>query len=471
VAVVSHGFWQRRYGGAADAIGRSLMVNRVPFTIVGVTPPDFFGAEVGSAFDVAIPIGVEPLLHGKESALDRRSYWWLDVMARLKPGQTASAAEAALRGAQPQIREATLPTDWRPQDLKSYLEEAFTLVPAANGQSYLRRRYVRPLYTLLVVVGLVLLVACANIANLLLARATARRHELSVRRALGASRLRLARQLLVESLVLSGAGALIGLLFARWGSQLLVRQLSTSTNTVFLDLSLDWRVLAFTMAAAILTTLVFGTAPAFRATRVEPIEALKEHGRGPVGQRRLGPASTLVVAQVALSLVLVVAAGLFVRTFATLARLSLGFDRDRVLVASVITPRGDAAPPDRIGLAARLREAVMAVPGVAQAAASVVTPVSGSTWQFSVEVQGGPPLPERQRGTHVNLITPCRSSWSWLQVSPSASRTLSSAAPIVGRGERTAEHGGHPEDVEEAAARPDAVNELRLAALRQVEVV
>lgn len=406
VAVISHGFWQRRYGGAADVLGRSLTLNRVPFTIVGVTPPDFFGTEVGDRFDVVIPIGAEPLLRGKESALDQRSYWWLDVMMRLKPGQTLTAAEAALRGVQPQIREATLPTDWRPETLASYLKETFTLLPAANGQSYLRRRYMRPLYTLLVVVGLVLLVACANIANLLLARGTARRHELSVRLALGASRLRLARQLLVESLVLSGAGALVGLLFARWGSQLLVRQLSTSTNSVFLDLSLDWRVLAFTAAAAILTTLVFGTAPALRATRVEPIEALKEHGRGPIGRGRVGPASTLVVAQVALSLVLIVAAGLFVRTFTSLANLHLGFDRDRVLVVSVATPRGEDAPPDRIGLAARVREAATSVPGVAHAAVSVVTPVSGSTWQFSVDVPGGTPLPERQNGSHVNLITP-----------------------------------------------------------------
>ena len=278
--------------------------------------------------------------------------------------------------------------------------------PAANGQSYLRERYMRPLYTLLVIVGIVLLVACANIANLLLARATARRHEVSIRLALGASRLRLARQLLVESLLLSGAGALLGLFVAHWGSRLLLGQLTTSTSSVFLDLRPDWRVLGFTGTVAILTTIIFGTVPALRATRVEPIEALKEHGRGPEGRGRVGPASTLVGAQVALSLVLIITAGLFVRTFATLANLHLGFDRDRVLVVSIDTPPGEEAPPDRIGLAGRVREAVAALPGVAQAAVSVVTPVSGSSWQFSIEVPGGASFPEGKNGTYVNLITP-----------------------------------------------------------------
>ena len=181
VAVISYGFWQRRFGGAASAIGQRLNLDRVSFTIVGVTGPDFFGPDVGRAFDVAIPIGTEPLFRGKESALDQRSWWWLSVMARLKPGQPIDAATAAMRAYQPQLREATLPADWRPSDQKDYLKEPFTMVSTAGGSSQLRNRYRQPLVTIMVVVALVLLIACANIANLLLARATARRHEWSVR--------------------------------------------------------------------------------------------------------------------------------------------------------------------------------------------------------------------------------------------------------------------------------------------------
>jgi putative ABC transport system permease protein len=407
VAVISDEFWRRHFGGARDVVGRTLTLDRVPFTIVGVTGRGFLGPDVGRGFDVAVPIGTEPLIRGSDTALDQRSYWWLSVMARRKPGQTLAQAEAALRGLQPQIRAATMPTDWRPDEIKYYLSDAFGLDPASTGPSYLRDRYQRPLEAMMVVVGLVLLIACANIANLLLARATARRRELSIRLALGASRLRLARQLLAESLLLSGLGAAAGLVLARWGSALLVQQLSTRTSTVVLDLALDWRVLGFTAAAAVGTAVLFGTAPALRAARVEPGEALKEQGRGVVGGGRLWLGQTLIVLQVALSLVLVVAAGLFVHTFSTLVTRDLGFDPNPVLVVNVDALRTRTQPADRADLYERVRRTVEGLPGVASAAASVVTPVSGSTWMFTVTVPDGLPVPAgSSTTTYVNQITP-----------------------------------------------------------------
>lgn len=406
VAVISYRYWQSRYSGAADVIGRQVTIDRIPFTIVGVTPAEFFGVEVGRRFDIAIPIGTEPLIRGKESALDRRSNWWMSVFIRLKEDQTLAGATAALRGVQPQIREATIPPNFRPEDQARYLTQSFVLTPASTGNSFLRDRYRTALLTIMGVVGLVLLIACANIANLLLARATARRHEMSIRLALGASRPRLIRQLLVESLLLAGCGAALGVVFARWGATLLVRQLSTTTNTVFLDTGIDWRVLGFTALIAVTTALLFGMAPAFRASGTTPNEALKQHGRGVAGDGRFALGNLLVVAQVALSLVLIVAAGLFIRTFTSLSNLPLGFDRKPILVAAVSAARTGVPPEQRAALYERLRQAAANLPGVASAAASAVTPVSGSTWQFAIERVDDRVIGEKDPGVYVNIVSP-----------------------------------------------------------------
>jgi predicted permease len=406
VTVISYRFWQNRFGGAADVIGRPITISRVAYTIIGVTPPEFFGPEVGSTFDVVVPIGTEPLIRGAGSGLDERSFWWLDIMGRLRPGQTVDQATTALRNIQPRIREATLPQRWRPADLATYLSEKMTFVPATSGRSFLRTRYQRPLLTIMVVVALVLLIACANIANLMLARANGRRHETSVRRALGASRLRLARQFFTESLLLSASGAVLGLAFAYWGSRLIVQQLSTWRGTVFLDLPMDWRVLGFTAAVAIATAVIFGTAPAIRATAVEPNEALKEQGRSMAGDGRRALGTPLVVAQVALSLVLVVAAGLFVRTFTTLATRDLGFNRESIMVAAIDAEQSKATREERAALFDRVAEAVAAVPGVERSAASAITPVSGMMWNDLFEFPELPNLTQRERIVNQNYVTP-----------------------------------------------------------------
>ena len=255
-------------------------------------------------------------------------------------------------------------------------------------------------------VGLVLVIACANIANLLIARATARRHELSVRLALGATRWRLARQLLLESLMLAAAGAAGGLLVAQWGSQLLVRQLTTMTNRVTLDLAIDWRILIFTTAVATLAALLFGLAPAMGVSRIVPSDALKERGRGIAGDARFGIRNMLVVAQVALSLALVVAAGLFVHTFASLATRNPGFDPEPLMVVRVNVARSQVPPEGRLELFERLREGAAATPGVASATASVVTPVGNIRWNTLIEPPGGMTLPRDKTMSWMNAVTP-----------------------------------------------------------------
>jgi predicted permease len=405
-AVISYRFWQRRFGGSPSAIGQRLTVNRVPYTIVGVTPAQFLGPAIGRAFDVALPIGTEPLMRGAESALTQRSYWWLSVIFRMRDDQTMTSLAAALRAVQPQIRAATTPTHYRPQDRANYLAQPFVVKPGGTGESGLRERYQRPLATLMVIVVLVLLVACANIANLLLARASARRHELSVRVALGASRSRLARERLAESLLLSAAGAALGLVLAAVFSRLLLAQLSTQVRTAVVDLGIDWRVGLFTLLATVATTLLFGTAPALLATRARPAEAIKEQSRTFAGERRWSLGNALVVFQVALCVVLVFGAGLFVRSFVQLSRVHLGFEAGQLLVASVNTQHAAVAASDRAALFTRLATAVRQTPGVAAATFSDVTPLGSSMWNTAVELPHLPDLPERDRGVMANAVGP-----------------------------------------------------------------
>jgi putative ABC transport system permease protein len=410
VAVLSHAFWQRQFHGDARALGRTVTLENVPFTVIGVMDPGFSGPDVGRAFDVIVPLGTEPLVSRGEGRLGNRGVNWLNIIARLRPEQTLDAATLAWRSVRQQVLDATIPDDWPTSAISEYRARPFSLAPAATGDSILREQYQRPLVTIMIVVVLVLAIACANIANLLLARATARRHELSLRVALGASRWRLVRQLFTESLVLAGAGAALGTLLASWGSRFVIRQISTEARPVFLDLSIDGRVLLFTIGIAVTTALLFGVAPALQASGIAPMEAMKDHGtrHSPGEGRRRGVAGSLVVAQVALSIVLVVAAGLFVRTFRSLETRPLGFDRDRVLVASVNAHSAAIDAAQRLPLYERARDAVRAVPGVADATLSTQTPpVLGAISIVPVDaITGGEPLRGMERMTAVNFVAP-----------------------------------------------------------------
>ena len=366
VAVISHRLWRQRFGAADDIVGRQLTVQRIPFTIVGVMPAGFFGADVGRMTDVMLPFAAEPLIRGPESRLTAKNSWWLQIMARLKPGQSLEQANAALRVVQVQITEGA-----------SRQVQPFTLMPAATGNSSLRNRFERPLLAMVVAVGLVLLVACANIASLMLARTLARRREFSVRLALGSSRGRIARLLLVESLIVAVAGAAVGLAFATWAGALLVRQLSTWQSTVSLDLGFDWRVLVFTAALACCSAVAAAVAPVLGLKRMAAGEALKDSGRGIASGGRFSMRGTIVVVQIAVSFALVVAAGLFLHTFASLNRLPLGFEPRPLLVAELNLQAGGGSPEERNARVERLRDATAAVPGVRSAAVSSVRLLTG----------------------------------------------------------------------------------------------
>ena len=407
VAVISHAFWRQRFNGASDAIGRRLMVDRVPFTIVGVMPPGFFGAEVGRAWHVIVPLGTEAIVKGNDSSLDGRTSWWLNVMARLKINQTPDAATAALRAVQPDIRRATQPPSYPAGE--HYLSDPFTLVPAAGGRSTLRLRYTRPLAIMMGVVGAVLLIACANIANLMLARASARRHDLSVRLALGASRARIARQLLAETFILAAVGTLAGFLVSNWCSTLLVRQLATPRQTPFLDLSADWRLAAFVVAVAAATALLFGLAPALGVSAIAPSDALKEQTRTIAGQRGVALRDVLVAAQVALSLAVIVGAGLFLAHVrvagAHAARLRPGAAAGRHRRSAADT---GATSQARVHMFEALKDAASATPGVAAVGISAITPVSGQGWNTRISFAGRdvPPSAGRAAMSWVNAVSP-----------------------------------------------------------------
>lgn len=387
VAVLSYGFWQDHFGGAESAVGSTLSLDNHIFNVIGVSAPGFSGLEVGNKFDVAIPVCTAEIFDGPKSRLDRRSWWWLSVAGRSKPGVGADELKARLGVISPQVFAATLPENWEQKYQQDYLKRSFDPTPVATGTSYLRRRFTQPLHILMGVVGLVLLIACANIASLMLARASARHKEIAVRKALGASRARLIRQLLTECVLLSTAGALLGVFFARWGSSLLVRYISTGDNKVFLDLSFDWRVLTFTAAAAVFTGILFGVLPAFRSTKVSLTSAMKgSQAIDTESRAKFRPGKWIVASQIALSLVLVVASGLFLRSLVKLVTLDVGFDRNNVLTVRANLHNAKVPLEQQPAMFDEIENRLRSLPGVVAASRSVMTPVSNYVWNSELDV-------------------------------------------------------------------------------------
>jgi len=385
-AVISYGFWQKEFGGNASALGSRLTLEGQPVEIIGITGPSFYGVEVGRTFDVAVPICSEPLIRGESSLLDLRDGYWLAAIGRLKPDWKPAKATSQLESISPAVFRETVPPTYQPEQAKLFQSWKLEAVPAGTGLSRLRGDYEMPLWILLAIAATVLLIACANLANLMFARANAREREIAVRLALGASRTRLMQQLMAESLLLSFTGALAGVLLAQLLTRVLVSFLTTQFDGVSLDLALDWRVLAFTTAIAMLTCLFFGLMPAVKAAATPPIVAMKAGARGVTGGReRLGVRRVLVVAQVSMSMVLLVAAVLFVRSFQNLVRVSPGFREGGIIFADMDFTRLKIPQEQRNDFKMQLVERLRALPGVQSAATVDIPPISGFGWNNDVQ--------------------------------------------------------------------------------------
>jgi len=384
--VMSYAFRQRAYGGSPAVVGRTLSIAAHPVEIVGVTPRGFNGLEIGRTFDLAMPVCAAPLFsEDGKGRLASGTDWWLTVFGRLKPGWSVDRATAHFAALSPDLFRTTLPPNYPKMSVAKYLAFRLKAQPAAFGISQLREEYEAPLWILLATAGLVLLIACANLANLLLARATTRRREIAIRLGLGASRGRVVRQLLTESLVLAGLGGIAGTIVARWIGSAFVRLLDTRSSVSALNLGFDWRVLAFTAGLSLITCLLFGLVPALNATRRRTDAAVHVTTRTATsGRESAGLRRTLVVAQVALSVVLLFGSLLFARSLRNLLSINPGFQPKGVVAAEITFSSLGLPERDRLTFRRSLLERVRAVPGVERAGVASVIPVSGYSTSNSV---------------------------------------------------------------------------------------
>src|ERR1700733_14086672 len=383
--VLSYAYWQSEFGGQDSAIGSKLFVDDHLTQVMGVTPPGFFGLEVGKNFDLALPFCSHPAFHPEDVYFARHDFMSFSVMGRLKSGWPFERASAQLESTSPGIMEATLPDGYGAPVLDSYRKFQLTAYPASNGISSLREKYDTSLWLLLGITALVLLIACANLANLTLARASAREKDMAVRAALGASRWRLLRQMLAEGLVLAVGGAILGSAVAYAFSRTIVWLLRAQDSTLRLDLGLDWRALAFTGAVALATCALFDLIPALRSSRTTPTVALKSGSRGTTsGRERFSFQRTLVISQIAISMVLLVSALLFVRSFRNLMTIDPGFREDGILVGFIDMTHLKLPQENYEVLLHNLVEQLRSIPSVDSVATSMHVPLDGSTWSLGI---------------------------------------------------------------------------------------
>ena len=402
VVVLGFDFSQRRFGTAAGALGQSILINNIAFTVAGVTPPGFFGVNPAIAAQFFIPVHTNTLIdpnwrnNGVVSKYLADDDYWIEIMGRLRPGATMTQAQATLAPVFARWVGTTAKNDFERKNLPG-----LHVSSGATGLDTLRRRYSEPLYVLLAMVGLILAIACANIANLLLARATSRRREIAVRLSMGAGRGRVIRQLLTESVLLASVGGSVGVLFAIWGVRFLTTLLASGNDGFNLYADLNWHVLAATATLSMTAGVLFGLAPALQATRVDVLPALKET-RASERQphlRRLGLSQLLVASQIAFSLVLLVTAGLFVRSLLSLQSVELGFQRENLLLFKLNARQAGHREPEIVSFYSSLQRRFAAIPGVRSTAMSNAPLVGEGTWGSPVYPLGSQP-PEQAPDGH-----------------------------------------------------------------------
>ena len=414
IAVISYAFWQNRFGGDRNVIGRRIRILKTPYAVIGVAPPQFHGETVGANPDIWVPLTMQSEIFPDRDFLSLeakpfRKTEWLQVIGRLKPGVTLVQAKASIEVEFHQMMDSQT-AGMSARETRQFLNQHLAVVPGSRGASTLRADFGKPLQILMAVVGLILLIACANIANILLARSAARQREISVRVALGAGAPRLFRQVLTESVLLASIGGAIGLLLAHWADTALLRMVSTSSDQIRLDLHPDARILGFTLGVSLLTGILFGIAPAFHATRADLNSVLKGTSRGVAGSTvhagRVPTGKILVIAQVALSLLLLVVAGLFVRSFRNLSATQLGYDRDHLLQFSVNPLSSGYKRAEIPALDQDILRKVAAIPGVRGATLTDNPLMSGRDSSSPVTIEGQKTLPGNDADVRWDMIGP-----------------------------------------------------------------
>ena len=416
-AVASYSFWQRRFNLDPSIIGKTIQVNQTSFEIIGVTQPGFFGETVGEAPDVWVPMMMQDAIYMGRDLLspgkgEVDQHMWLQSIGRLKPGVSPEQAKASINVTFQRMIESVLGSTLTPEERKGFLDQRINLQTGARGSSTLHEAYGAPLKVLMGLVGFVLLIACANVANLLLARGTARQKEFAVRLAMGAGRGRLIRQLLSESLLLALAGAAAGVLLAQWADTLLLQMVSRGSSgpeAVQVNLRPDARMLAFTLGVAVLSAILFGLVPALRATRLDLSPILKSTAGGTTGEnasRRLPATKVLVIAQVAISLILLVAAGLFVHSLSKLSEVKLGYKPENLLLFQVDGAAGGYKGAANLRFQQELLDKFSAIPGVRAATLSSNGLFSHSESGDPISVEGYTPKSDEKPNSRMDHVGP-----------------------------------------------------------------